>query len=87
MRLQNLTSLPLFGVLELKSNLQAEKWRSDRLMETFASASSEFREACALLFGYSLQIRQPGVYKVHLKRDGGAASMSREYVKFKVSKK
>ncbi|VDD76726.1 unnamed protein product [Mesocestoides corti] len=74
-------SIPSNLIVELKSQLRTEKWRGDRLMETFATASSEFREACSLLFGYNLQIRQPGIYKIQL---SSTACNRGEYLKFKV---
>ncbi|VDM04960.1 unnamed protein product [Schistocephalus solidus] len=62
----------------LKKELSAEKWRGEKAMQMFASVSSEFREACGLLFGYNLVMRQSGVYKVQLR----CSLHSGEFLKF-----
>ncbi|VDN14139.1 unnamed protein product [Dibothriocephalus latus] len=58
---------PIAEIKRLKKELTAEKWRGEKTMQMFASVSSEFREACGLLFGYNLVMRQSGVYKVQLR--------------------
>lgn len=85
-----ITNLLFVFWAELKSQLQTERCRSDRLMETFASVSSELREACALLFGYNLHVRQSGIYKVQLRpsllssTSASASTTSAPFIKFKV---
>lgn len=81
---------PLSEIQKLKSQLQMERCRSDRLMETFASVSSELREACALLFGYNLHVRQSGIYKVQLRPSlhssaSSSTTTSTPFIKFKRS--
>ncbi|CDS43722.1 mitotic spindle assembly checkpoint protein [Echinococcus multilocularis] len=81
---------PLLEIQKLKSQLQMERCRSDRLMETFASVSSELREACALLFGYNLHVRQSGIYKVQLRPSlsssaSSSTTTSTPFIKFKRS--
>ncbi|KAL5107149.1 Mitochondrial thiamine pyrophosphate carrier [Taenia crassiceps] len=82
---------PLSEIQKLKSQLQTERCRSDRLMETFASVSSELREACALLFGYNLHVRQSGIYKVQLRpsllsfTSTSSSTTSAPFIKFKRS--
>ncbi|KAL5968707.1 Mitotic spindle assembly checkpoint protein MAD1 [Taenia solium] len=82
---------PLSEIQKLKSQLQTERCRSDRLMETFASVSSELREACALLFGYNLHVRQSGIYKVQLRpsllssTSASSSTTSAPFIKFKRS--
>ncbi|KAL7055595.1 hypothetical protein AAHC03_022846 [Spirometra sp. Aus1] len=69
---------PLSEIKRLKKELSAEKWRGEKAMQMFASVSSEFREACGLLFGYNLVMRQSGVYKVQLR----CSLHSGEFLKF-----
>lgn len=91
----NVKSLPstlfCYDPLGLQAERQAEDRRHKKLMERFGELSSEFREACALLFGFGLYVRQSGVYKVvplHAPFDAEnhvKSSKATEFIKFRVS--
>ncbi|VDO12083.1 unnamed protein product [Rodentolepis nana] len=80
---------PISELRRLQVERQAEDRRHKKLMERFGELSSEFREACALLFGFGLHIRQSGIYKVvPLHAPFGAdtymkSSKATEFIKFK----
>ncbi|KAM3171299.1 hypothetical protein ACTXT7_016891 [Hymenolepis weldensis] len=80
---------PISEIRRLQAERQAEDRRHKKLMERFGELSSEFREACALLFGFGLYVRQSGVYKVvplHAPFDAEnyvKSSKATEFIKFR----
>ncbi|KAM7533123.1 hypothetical protein Aperf_G00000121047 [Anoplocephala perfoliata] len=80
---------PISEIRRLQAERQAEDRRQQKLMERFGELSSEFREACALIFGFGLYVRQSGIYKVvplHTPFDAATYSQSSkatEFIKFR----